>query len=223
MTAPTISGWAPQKQGNVPAVSNMTFALSSEKKSAVLRLSSLAWALWPTGSPFVQVMESPTLIVMGSGTNLKFSIADSQRSDSCHGFLISRHGSPCLVGGASISNVPQVGCSGTLPSSAFHDEEDGESQGGDQPGDQLAKLLHVVHLPSASHRLVPVATVSTMSEAACLLVVVDLSDARSVGPESVCGSARSASAGQNRCRHRGRGRSSAAEDSSHKALGSPLE
>ena len=52
----------------------MTVAVSSGKNIPVLKLSSLAVTVWPTGSSFVQVIASPTLIVMGSGTYLKLLI-----------------------------------------------------------------------------------------------------------------------------------------------------
>ena len=52
----------------------MTVALSPGKNIPVLKLSSLAVTVWPTGSSFVQVIASPTLIVMGSGANLKLLI-----------------------------------------------------------------------------------------------------------------------------------------------------
>ena len=73
-TVPAISGWEPQKYGTVPAMSKMTVALSSGKNSPVSKLSSIAVAVWPTGSSFVHLIESPRLIVIGSGAYLEVLI-----------------------------------------------------------------------------------------------------------------------------------------------------
>ena len=106
MTVPDISGWVLQKYGKVPAVSKVSVELSSGKNIPVLKLSSLAVTVWPTGSTFVHVTEPPTSTVIGSGSNLKLLMVTSPAPESSIEVAVEDSAVVTEVPGASVEPTP---------------------------------------------------------------------------------------------------------------------
>ena len=74
---PFMNGWIAQMYANVPAFVNVCEALWPFFKVPVLKLPSLAVAVWSLGPLLVQVTVSPTWIVIAPGVNLKSEIVSA--------------------------------------------------------------------------------------------------------------------------------------------------
>ena len=74
---PFMNGWIAQMYANVPALVNVCEALWPFFNVPVLKLPSLAVAVWSVGPLLVQVTVSPTWIVSDPGVNLKSEIVSA--------------------------------------------------------------------------------------------------------------------------------------------------